>query len=429
MDQVIRSASHVSGRVDLPGDKSIAHRAAILSALADGISEIVNFPDSRDPQSTLSCLRQLGIDIEVDAEDSAARVHGRGLQGLRPPDEPIDCGNSGTTMRLLAGVLAGQSFPSMLVGDESLSARPMERIAEPLRQMGAHIELTDGHAPIKIQPATGGLRPITYRLPVASAQVKSCVLLAGLFAEGETTVVETRPSRDHTERMLRLEVLGLGDETHISVHGGHPIAAQGWAVPRDFSAATFFLVAGAIVPNALITIPGVGMNPSRAAALDVLNAMGAHIDRFEERSFGGEPIADLRIRSSVLTSVRIDGSLIPNLIDEIPVLAVAATAAHGVTEIRDAKELRYKETDRIEAMVSNLRRLGAHVDEHDDGLTVHGGADLSGATVESYGDHRIAMAMGVAALAAKGETTIREANCANISFPGFWQQLRSVAGQ
>jgi 3-phosphoshikimate 1-carboxyvinyltransferase len=427
MEQVIHSVTHVAGRVTLPGDKSIAHRAAILAALADGPSEIVNFPDARDPQSTLSCLQQLGIPVEV--EESSITVQGRGLDGLRPPDDPIDCGNSGTTMRLLAGVLAGQPFPSVLIGDESLSLRPMERIAEPLRQMGARIELTDGHAPIRIFPSPGGLRPITYRLPVASAQVKSCVLLAGLYADGETTVVESSPSRDHTERMLRLEVLHLGSESHISVAGGRPIRVRGWAVPRDFSAAAFFLVAGCLVPNAIIEIPGVGVNPSRAGALDVLNAMGAHIDRFEERAFGGESIADLRIRSSALTSVRVDGALIPNLIDEIPVLAVAAAVAHGTTEIRDASELRVKETDRIRAMVTNLRRLGAEVDEHDDGLTVHGGKDLTGATVDSFGDHRVAMAMGVAALAARGETTIRDANCANISFPGFWQQLRAVARQ
>jgi 3-phosphoshikimate 1-carboxyvinyltransferase len=229
--------------------------------------------------------------------------------------------------------------------------------------------------------------------------------------------------------MLRLEVLGLGSESHISVTGGSPVPVQGWAVPRDFSAAAFFLVAGAIIPNTHIELPGVGMNPSRAAALDVLNAMGANIDRFEEREFGGEPIADLRIRSSVLTSVRIDGPLIPNLIDEIPVLAVAATVAQGTSEIRGAAELRIKETDRIRAMVTNLRLLGAVVDEHDDGLTIHGGRTLTGAAVDSFGDHRIAMAMGVAALAARGETSIRDANCANISFPGFWQELRRISGQ
>ncbi len=427
MDQVIHNVTHAAGRVDLPGDKSIAHRAALLAALADGTSEVVNFPDSRDPQSTLGCLRQLGVSIEI--EESSLKVHGRGLKGLRPPDQPIDCGNSGTTMRLLAGVLAGQPFPSTLVGDESLSARPMERIAEPLRRMGARIELTDGHAPIRITPAPGGLRAITYRLPVASAQVKSCILLAALFADGETTVIETAPSRDHTERMLRLEVFHLGDEAHISVAGGRTLAPQGWAVPRDFSAAAFFLAAGAVVPNAHLELPGVGVNPSRAAAADVLTAMGARISRFEERSFGGEPIADFRIRSAPLTSVRIDGELVPCLIDEIPVLAVVGAVAHGVTEIRDAAELRVKETDRIRAVARNLTVLGARVEEHEDGLTVHGDTDLVGGTVDSFGDHRIAMAMGVAGLVARGETTVRDANCANISFPGFWQQLRAITGQ
>ena len=427
MDQLVHRATHAVGRVDLPGDKSIAHRAAILAALADGTSEIVNFPDSRDPQSTLSCLRQLGV--KIDVEEASMRVHGRGLNGLQPSQEPIDCGNSGTTMRLLTGVLAGQSFASTLVGDASLSSRPMERIAEPLRQMGARIELTDGHAPIHILPADGPLTPIAYRLPVASAQVKSCTLLAGLYADGETTVIETRTTRDHTERMLRLEILHLGDEAHISVSGHRVIPAQGWAVPRDFSAAAFFLVAGAAVPNAQMTIAGVGLNPTRSGALDVLSAMGARIERSDERTFGGELIGDLRVRTSPLTSVNITGVLVPNLIDEIPILAVAATRAHGTTSIRDAAELRVKETDRVKAMVTNLRKMGADVDEHDDGLTIRGGTTLRGAEVDSFGDHRVAMAMGVAGLLAEGQTTIRNANCANISFPGFWQQLRRLAGQ
>ncbi len=429
MEQVVHTASHAVGQVDLPGDKSIAHRAAIFAAISDGECEIVNFPDSRDPQTTLDCLRQLGVDVAAEADGSSVRILGRGMHGLKEPEGPLDCGNSGTTMRLLSGVLAGQPFPSMLVGDDSLMARPMERIAEPLRRMGAHIELTEGRAPIRISPAKDGLRGMTYRLPVSSAQVKSCVLLAGLYAAGETTVIESRPTRDHTERMLRLEALRMGDETHITVAGGRQILAQGWAVPRDFSAAAFFLTAGAVLPNAQLTLPGVGLNPSRSAALDVLSAMGANIQRSEERSFGGEPIADLRVRTSPLTSVTVDGPLIPNLIDEIPVLAVAAAAAHGTTTFRDAAELRVKETDRIHAMVTNLRALGADVDEHDDGLTVHGGSPLRGTIVDAFGDHRIAMAMGVAGLLADGQTTVRDANCANISFPGFWRQLRSLAGQ
>ncbi|RMF63097.1 MAG: 3-phosphoshikimate 1-carboxyvinyltransferase, partial [Bacteroidetes bacterium] len=331
MNQTVYPAASVLGVVELPADKSVAHRAALLAALADGTSQIVNYPASADPQSTLACLRRLGVRIVEDAE-GILHVEGVGLEGLHPPDGPLDCGNSGTTLRLLAGVLAGQPFETTLTGDASLSRRPMDRIATPLRQMGATVELTDGHAPVRLRG--GRLRGIEYVLPVPSAQVKSCVLLAGLFAEGTTTVIETLPSRDHTERMLGLDVFEDGaGRRHISIHGGHRIAPRLWAVPRDFSAAAFFLVAGSIAPAGELRLPAVGLNPSRTAFLDVLRAMGADVTVENERTHGGEPLGDLVVRPAPLHGVTVGDPLIPNLIDEIPALAVAAACAEGRTVI------------------------------------------------------------------------------------------------
>lgn len=421
---IIRPVSHLEGTVDLPPDKSIAHRTAMFAALADGESTIRNYPSSADPQSTLHCMRQLGVRIGDDG--GVLRVEGRGLEGLTAAGDVIDCGNSGTTMRLLCGILAGQAFDSTLAGDESLNGRPMERIALPLREMGAHVTLTNGHAPIVVD---GGrrLHGITYRLPVASAQVKSCVLLAGLYATDRTTVIEEDPSRDHTERMLGLTVVESEGERRIVVDGGRRIPARDWVVPRDFSAAAFFLVAGALARRGEIRLEKVGLNPTRSALIDVLRAMGADIETTNESDDGGEPVGDLVVRPSELSGVRVSGGLIPILIDEIPVLAVAGALADGRLEIRDAHELRVKETDRIRATVDNLRRLGADVEEFDDGLAVTGGARLEGAEVESYGDHRMAMAMAVAGLSAAGETAIRGASCASVSFPGFWREVASVA--
>lgn len=427
MTRRVAQARSLLGVVEVPPDKSIAHRAALLAALADGPSRLVNYSPAADPQATLSCLRQLGVSVTED-EHGILIVAGQGLEGLQAPTRPLDCGNSGTTMRLLAGILAGQPFNSTLVGDASLSRRPMERIATPLRQMGAELTLTDGHAPIHIQ-GKRNLRGITYRLPIPSAQVKSCVLLAGLFAEGETTVIESIPSRDHTERMLGLSVVEINGKRYVTLQGGMRLPARTWTIPRDFSAAAFFLVAGTIVPDSELRLPGVGLNPSRAALLDVLRAMGADITVENERTYGGEPIADLIVRSSALHSVHVGGSIIPNLIDELPVLAVAAACATGRTEIREAAELRVKETDRIAAMAENLQALGARVEVFEDGLAVEGSCRLRGTTVRSFGDHRIAMAMGVAGLVAAGETLIEGADCARISFPGFWDVLDRLAGR
>jgi 3-phosphoshikimate 1-carboxyvinyltransferase len=423
---VVEPAVAIAGRIALPGDKSIAHRAMLLAALAEGESEITGFPPSADPLATLSCLRALGV--EAEQRDGSLHVDGRGPGGLRAAAGALDCGNSGTTMRLLAGVLAGRPFASRLIGDSSLSRRPMARVAEPLREMGATLDLDDGHAPMRIRG--GRLRAIEYRLPVASAQVKGAVLLAGLQAEGATTVVETAPSRDHTERMLGLPVLDLGGERHVSVSGGTPVPAGLRVVPRDFSAAAFFLVAGSVLENATLEMLGVGLNPSRCALLDVLVAMGADVAVSNERERGHEPLADLRVNApaSGLTGVDVGGALIPNLIDEIPILAVAAACAAGRTSIRDAGELRHKETDRLAATAAFLREMGAEVAELEDGLVIDGGRPLRGATVESHGDHRIAMAAAVAALRASSPTTIRNADCVDVSFPDFWRELDAAGG-
>ncbi len=425
MNQTIRKAARLRGEVTLPPDKSIGHRTALLAALGEGASVIENYPGAADPQSTLVCLRQLGVHVEQEAR--AVRVEGRGLRGLRAPEGPLDCGNSGTTMRLLAGILAGQPFKSVLTGDASLSRRPMARIAEPLRRMGAHVELTEGHAPIRIRGGSlrgGGLSGITYRLPVASAQVKSCVLLAGLFAEGATTVVEPTPSRDHTERMMGLDVLEMEGVRHLTVEHGRRIAARTWHVPGDVSAAAFFLVAGSLVSGSRLRLEHVGLNPTRSALLDVLRAMGADLRITDEHVQGGEPVGTCHVRAAGrLQGVHVGGAVIPNLIDEIPLLAVAATQAEGRTEITGAAELRVKETDRLAATAANLRAMGAAVEEREDGLAIDGPTPLTGASVDSHGDHRIAMAAAVAGLVADGETTIRDAECAAVSFPGFWDEL------
>ena len=428
----VHPAAALAGAPELPADKSIAHRAVLFAAVAEGETEIVGFSDAADPQSSLACVRALGVDVEARADSLGADgtpslvVHGRGLQGLRAPAAPLDCGNSGTTMRLLAGLLAGQRFASTLVGDASLSARPMRRVTDPLAAMGAQIETTDGSAPLRLDGRR--LRGTTYRLPVASAQVKSAVLLAGLYGSGETTVVEPTPTRDHTERMLGLDVIELGGERHVTVEGGHAVPAGLRVIPRDPSAAAFFCVAGAVAEASTIELRGVGLNPTRTAFLDVLRAMGARITVHNLREGGGEPLGDLRIATGAgLHGVEIGGAMVPNLIDEIPVLAVAAALAQGRTVIRDAAELRVKETDRIEATAAFLRALGADVTERPDGLVIEGGRPLAGARVEARDDHRIAMAAAVAALSAAGPTTIRGAEAAAVSFPGFWAALEAVA--
>ncbi len=423
---IVEPVAAIAGRIAIPPDKSIAHRAAILAALSEGENQIVGYPDAADPQSTLAVLRALGVEMEV-REDSLF-VQGVGRNGFQAPHTPLDCGNSGTTMRLMAGVLAGQPFSSTLTGDESLSARPMDRVAEPLRQMRASVELEHGHAPIHIRG--GSLRGIFYTLPVASAQVKSCVLLAGLMADAPTTVIEPSPSRDHTERMLGLSTLDFGGTRHITIDPMMALPPRIWVVPRDFSAAAFFIVAGSIVENSTLEMRQVGLNPSRAALLDVLRAMGGRVDVSDERTRAYESIGDIRVAAPEhgLHGVEVGGDLIPKLIDEIPILAVAAACARGRTTIRNAGELRVKESDRLAATAEFLNAMGGRVKETEDGLVIEGGHSLHGATVDSHGDHRIAMAAGIAALVATSPTTIHNADCTAVSFPTFWDELDGSAG-
>ncbi len=420
---IVTSCKRVAGAIIPPPDKSIAQRASLLAAVGDGTSRLINYPSSADPLSTLRCLRQLGVGIEKNRNDLLVR--GKGLDGFSAPAAPLDCGNSGTTMRLLSGLLAGRPFDSVLTGDASLRSRPMERVAEPLRAMGARITLQDGCAPVRIERGER-LRGIAYRLPTPSAQVKSCVLLAGFRAQGGATVIETLRSRDHTERMLNLTTQEKAGERHIFVKENTSVPARAWIIPNDFSSAAFFLVAAAAAPQGSLLLKNVCLNPTRSALVGVLEEMGARIRITDPKETGGEPVGDLHIEASALRGVRVDGARIPLLIDEIPILAVAGALAKGRTEIRDARELRFKETDRIAAMAENLRRLGASVEEFDDGLAVDGPAELHGNEVDSRHDHRVAMAMAVAGLMARGETVVKNASCADVSFPNYWKTLASV---
>ena len=426
----IRRARQVAGTVQLPGDKSISHRYALLAAIAEGPSEILQFASSRDCHSTLDCLRGLGVPVRE--RDATVAIDGVGLHGLRPPARALDAGNSGTTLRLLAGILAGHSFRATLGGDGSLSRRPMNRVIEPLTRMGARVSARPGGLP-PLEIEGGPLRAIRYELPVASAQVKSCVLLAGLYADAPTAVGERIPTRDHTEIALaQFGALVRRDGEWIEVEPQPRLRGRRLEVPGDLSGAAFFLVAASIVPGSSLRLPGVGLNARRRELVDYLTAAGADIAIENERGDGGEPLGDLRVRYSAdflrggLAPVR--GPLVAALIDEIPTLAVLASqTAHGV-EISDARELRVKETDRIAAVAANLRAMGAEVEERADGFTVAGGQRLRGAAIDTAGDHRIAMAFAVAGLAAAGETVIHDAECADVSFSGFYDALSRAAG-
>jgi len=427
----IAPAKNLKGTLSLPGDKSISHRAAILAALAGGTTKIENFAPGADCASTLSCLKQLGA--EVEREGNTVIIHGRGKNNLKEPAAALDCGNSGSTMRMLAGVLAGQNFTCQLTGDISLSKRPMKRIIDPLTQMGAVIGSTDGHAPLTIH-GRKPLSAISYSLPKPSAQLKSCILLAGLFADGVTEVIETIPTRDHTERMLPhfgAEVLVEENSygKHISLRGGARLRASDIKIPADISSAAFFLAAAAGIKNSALILPGLGLNPTRAGLIDVLRRLGVEIEITGEKFFGYEPVGDVTIHGAELKPQPganiIDGNLTAALIDEIPVLAVLGTQLENGLEIRDAQELRLKESDRIKSVVQNLKLMGAEVVEFPDGLRV-GRSNLKGAKIDSYGDHRIAMAFAVAGLFAKGETEITGAECVNISYPGFFDALEEI---
>jgi 3-phosphoshikimate 1-carboxyvinyltransferase len=428
-DLRIQPSSGIRGEVILPGDKSISHRSVLFAAIADGDTQISGFLAGEDTQNSAKAMQSMGITIEGLGTDRLV-VHGKGLDGLCEPAGVLDLGNSGTGMRLLAGLLAGQDFFSVLTGDQYLTKRPMARIVEPLRLMGARI---DGRSGGKLAPLSirGGktLRSIKYASPVASAQVKSAVLLAGLYADGETTVNEPSKSRDHTERMFRffgVEVRGQG--TSVTVHGRQRLRAKGpLTIPSDISSAAFFMVAASIVPGSDLLIKNVGVNPTRTGIIDVLIAMGAGIALENQREQAGEPVADIRVRYRKLHGVQIEGDMIPRAIDEIPVLAVAASYAEGKTVIKDAAELRVKESDRIATIAAELRKMGAAVTEFPDGMEISGGDALNGAICDSHGDHRIAMSVAVAGLAARGDTVVRDTDWIDTSFPGFERLLRQTA--
>ena len=430
MQRSVRPPRALRGTVVPPGDKSISHRAAILNAIAGGEAAVENFQRGADCLATLRCLRLLGVEWEW-RDEATLRIAGRGRQGLREPPALLDCRNSGTTIRLLSGLLAAQPFFSLLTGDASLRSRPMDRVIEPLRQMGAHIDGRDGDAKAPLAIRGGALHGIRYRLPVASAQVKSALLLAALYAEGETTLEEPAPSRDHTERMLR--AMGAEIEFGEGLVRLTPQAAElsplSLRLPGDISAAAPWLVLAALHPDAQIRIEGVGVNPTRSGVLDALRAMGAEVTLENERACGPEPVADIAVRSSRLRGTVIGGELIPRAIDELPLLALAGCLAEGEMVIRDAEELRAKESDRVRTTAAELRRLGAEVEERPDGLRLQGGQRLRGAVVSSHGDHRLAMMLAVAGALAPGETVIRNAATIAVSYPWFWRDLGVLAGR
>ncbi len=424
------SITGLKGRVTVPGDKSISHRCIMFGSIADGVTEVRNFLEGADCLATIRCFRSMGIEIEE--KNTTVIVHGKGLHGLTAPDSILDVGNSGTTTRLLSGILAGQPFESKLSGDESLNSRPMKRIMDPLTQMGAHISsiLRNGCAPLYIAPST--LHGIHYDSPVASAQVKSCILLAGLYAEGETSVTEPSLSRNHTELMLREFGADIrtthalnSTEATASIRPCGRLFGQKITVPGDISSAAYFIAAGLIVPDSEILIENVGINPTRAGILKVCEDMGGNITLLNERTEGGEKIADILVKTSSLHGITIEGDIIPTLIDEIPVIAVMAAAAEGTTIIKDAEELKVKETDRIETVTDNLKAMGCNVTPTADGMIITGGK-LKGASIHTLLDHRIAMAFSIAALVAEGNTKILDSKCVDVSYPTFYDTFEQL---
>jgi 3-phosphoshikimate 1-carboxyvinyltransferase len=425
----LRPALSIKGKLRLPGDKSISHRAALIAALASNSSEISNFSTARDCASTVSCLRELGISIE----DKKDKLFFPGGQTLVAPDKPLDCGNSGSTLRILTGVLAGHDLSAELVGDESLSSRPMRRVIEPLELMGGKIESTDGKAPLKIQ-GSRKLAPITYKLPIASAQVKSAILFAGLNANGRTTVIESSQSRDHTERLFNGFGVPVTTNADLSVTLDGPARFTGGSItiPGDVSSAAYFVAAAMLLPGSELTIEDVGLNPTRAAFLSVLSSWGADISTADLQTDRNEPYGTIKVRGGITETAGEDKrvlsrSMIPSLIDELPLLVVVGSQIPGGIQIRDAGELRLKESDRLATTAQNLRAMGAEVEEFEDGLAVSGPTRLRGARINSHGDHRIAMAFSIAALIADGETEIDGSECVGISFPEFFELLESVA--
>ena len=421
----LHKADHVRGEITVPGDKSISHRSVMFGSIAKGTTEIHNFLEGADCLSTIGCFRRMGIDIEN--KNGVVTVHGKGMHGLTAPAETLDCGNSGTTTRLISGILAPQNFDVTLTGDESIQKRPMKRIIEPLSMMGADIRSVRGNgcAPLRIcgKPLAG----IHYTSKVASAQVKSSILLAGLYADGLTSITEPQVSRNHTELMLKFFGAELESKgTTVTIWPATELFGNRIDVPGDISSSVYFVAAGLILPNSEVLIKNVGINPTRAGLIKVCESMGADLTLLNENRENAEPTADLLVRTSSLKGCIIEGDIIPTLIDELPTIAMMACFAEGTTVIRDAAELKVKESNRIAIMVENLRAMGADVEETEDGMIIHGGKLLHGAIIDSHKDHRIAMTFAVAALAADGETEIIDADCVDISYPAFYEELEKL---
>lgn len=415
---VIQKIKKAAGQIKVPGDKSISHRAVMLGSLANGVTEISGFLKGADCLSTIDCFRKMGIDIDINGEN--VTVHGNGLRGLKKPDEMLYTGNSGTTTRLLCGILAGQNFDTSITGDASIQKRPMGRVVKPLSMMGAKIE--NEYCPLYITGTK--LHGIDYKMPVASAQVKTAIILAGLYADGETVIHEIEKSRDHTELMLSAMGADLTvDNLDITVKPTNDLTAVNVDVPGDISSAAFFLVLGAIMPNSQITVTNVGINPTRTGIIDVLKDMGANITLENVHTSAGETVADITVRSSSLKGTTVGGDIIPRLIDELPIIAVAAVFADGQTVIKDAQELKVKETNRIRAVVDEFNKCGIDITETDDGMIINGGKSIHGADFKTYGDHRMAMSLTVLAQLADGESTLDDSDCACVSYPTFFDDF------
>lgn len=415
---VIQKIKKAVGQIKVPGDKSISHRAVMLGSLANGVTEISGFLKGADCLSTIDCFRKMGIDIDINGEN--VTVHGNGLRGLLKPDEMLYTGNSGTTTRLLCGILAGQNFNTSITGDASIQKRPMGRVVQPLSMMGAKIE--NEYCPLYITGTK--LHGIAYKMPVASAQVKTAIILAGLYSDGETVIHEIEKSRDHTELMLSAMGADLTvDNLDITVKPTNDLTAVNVDVPGDISSAAFFLVLGAIMPNSQITVTNVGINPTRTGIIDVLKDMGADITLENVHTSAGETVADITVRSSSLKGTTVGGDIIPRLIDELPIIAVAAVFADGQTVIKDAQELKVKETNRIRAVVDEFNKCGIDITETDDGMIINGGKSIHGADFKTYGDHRMAMSLTVLAQLADGESTLDDSDCACVSYPTFFDDF------
>lgn len=415
---VILKIKKAIGQIKVPGDKSISHRAVMLGSLANGVTEISGFLKGADCLSTIDCFRKMGIDIDINGEN--VTVHGNGLRGLKKPDEMLYTGNSGTTTRLLCGILAGQNFDTSITGDASIQKRPMGRVVKPLSMMGAKIE--NEYCPLYITGTK--LHGIDYKMPVASAQVKTAIILAGLYADGETVIHEIEKSRDHTELMLSAMGADLTvDNLDITVKPTNDLTAVNVDVPGDISSAAFFLVLGAIMPNSQITVTNVGINPTRTGIIDVLKDMGADITLENVHTSAGETVANITVRSSSLKGTTVGGDIIPRLIDELPIIAVAAVFADGQTVIKDAQELKVKETNRIRAVVDEFNKCGIDITETDDGMIINGGKSIHGADFKTYGDHRMAMSLTVLAQLADGESTLDDSDCACVSYPTFFDDF------